>query len=98
MRYSKNTIPKERYNFERLAELRKDRGLKQSEIAILLNMSTRNYSHIETGDYDIPTEVLIKLCIFFNVSADYMLGLTDERLAYSNQNKNLKIKQVYPIR
>lgn len=97
MRYSKNTIPKERYNFERIAELRKDKGLKQAEMATILNMSQRNYSHIEVGDYDIPTEVLIKLCIFFDVSSDYLLGLTDERLPYPKQNKQLKIKQIYPI-
>jgi len=98
MRYSKSTVPKERYNFERLFELRKDKGLKQSELAKILNISTRNYSHIEVGDYDIPTEILLKLCIFFDVSSDYMLGLTDERLPYCTQNKNLMIKKLYPAR
>lgn len=58
-------------------------------------MSQRNYSHIETGDYDIPTEVLIKLCLFYQVSSDYLLGLTDERTPYK-QNMDIKIKQTYP--
>lgn len=96
MRYSKKSIQKERYNFERIAELRKDRGLKQVELAKVLNMSQRNYSHIESGDYDIPTEMLVKLCLFYEVSADYILGITDEMKPYK-QNKELKIKQVYPI-
>ncbi len=96
MRYSKKGIQKERYNFERLAELRKDRGLKQVELAKLLNMSQRNYSHIESGDYDIPTEMLVKLCLLYEVSADYILGITDEIKPYK-QNEEIKIKQVYPI-
>ena len=96
MRYNKRDSQKERYNFERLAELRKDSGLKQVELAKILNMSQRNYSHIESGDYDIPSEILIKLCLFYQVSADYILGITDERKPYK-QNSELKIKQVYPI-
>lgn len=95
MKISKNPAPRERYNFERIVELRKDHGLKQVEIAKILNMSQRNYSHIETGDYDIPTETLIKLCLFYHVSSDYLLGLTDERMPYK-QNTKIKIKQVYP--
>lgn len=95
MRYSKKTIQKTKYNFERLLDLRKDRGLKQVELAQFLNISQRNYSHIESGDYDIPSEILIKLCLFYQVSADYILGLTDTKTPYK-QNTTLKIKQVYP--
>lgn len=95
MNYTKRSAPKERYNFERIAELRKDKGLTQTQIAALLNMSQRNYSHIEIGDYDIPTEVLIKLCLLFDTSSDYLLGLTDERKPYK-QNKNIMIKRTYP--
>lgn len=97
MRYSKKDNMTQKYNFERLADLRKDRGLKQVELAKFLNISQRNYSHIESGDYDIPSEVLIKLCLFYKVSADYILGLTDTKTPYM-QNKELKIKRTYPIK
>lgn len=53
MKRSKYLGTGERYNYERIVELRKDRGLTQSSIAKMLSMSQRNYSHIETGDYDV---------------------------------------------
>lgn len=95
MRYTKKDHQKKRYNFERLVELRKDSGLKQTELAKILNMSQRNYSHIECGDYDIPSEILVKLCLFYRVSADYILGITNERKPYQ-QNSELTTKRVYP--
>ena len=36
------------------------------------------YSNYELGQRDIPTDVLIKICKFYNISADYILGLTNE--------------------
>ena len=63
---------------ERIKELREDRDITQKEIAKELNCSQQAYSNYELGQRDIPTDVLIKLCKFYNISADYILGLTDE--------------------
>lgn len=63
--------------YKRIIELRKERGLNQTQIAKELNMSQTGYSKYETGENDIPTTVLIKLSIFYNVSVDYILNLTD---------------------
>lgn len=90
MNRSKNLRLGERYNFERIAELRKDKCLKQSEIAELLNMSQRNYSHIESGEYDISGYELRVLACLFETSSDYLLGLTDERHPYK-PSKNYKV-------
>jgi transcriptional regulator with XRE-family HTH domain len=57
--------------------LREDRDLKQREMAELLSCSQRIYSNYERGDVDIPTQILIKLADFHNVSTDYILGRTD---------------------
>lgn len=69
-------------NFERIAELRKDKNLRQVDIANMLGMSQRNYSHIESGEYDFTSRQLIVLAKLFEVSVDYLIGLTDEKKAY----------------
>ncbi len=63
--------------YQRLRDLREDRDLKQREIADYLNCAQRTYSNYELGYRDIPTEVLIRLALFYNVSVDYLLGLTN---------------------
>ena len=45
-------------------------------------MSQTGYSKYETGENDIPTVVLRKLALFYNVSVDYILGETDQKERY----------------
>ncbi|MGN0522804.1 MAG: helix-turn-helix domain-containing protein [Eubacterium sp.] len=63
--------------YSRIRNLREDNDLKQRELAEILNCSQRVYSNYECGDLDIPTEILIKLSNYYNVSIDYMLNITD---------------------
>lgn len=63
--------------YQKIRDLREDHDLKQRELAEYLNCSQRVYSNYELGQRDIPTEVLIKLSAFYNVSVDYLLGLTN---------------------
>ncbi len=63
--------------YKRIAELRKERGLNQTQVAKELNMSQTGYSKYETGENDVPTAVLIKLSAFYGVSVDYILDLTE---------------------
>ena len=65
--------------YRRIRELREDRDLTQKQIAQLLGMSQTGYSKYETGENDIPTAVLIKLADFYQTSADYLLGRTDQK-------------------
>ncbi len=65
--------------YKRIYELRADNDLKQREIAEILNCSQRVYSNYERGDLDIPTEILIKLSKHYNVSVDYILGITNNK-------------------
>lgn len=62
--------------YARIRELREDKDLKQRQLAEILNCSQRIYSNYECGDVDIPTEILIKLADYYNVSTDYILGRT----------------------
>lgn len=63
--------------YQRIRDLREDRDLKQRQLADFLHCSQQVYSNYELGQRDIPTEVLIKLSAFYNVSVDYLLGLTN---------------------
>lgn len=68
--------------YNRIKDLREDRDLFQKDISNILNITQRNYSYLETGKSDIPTDVLIKLAMFYNVSVDYILGITDIQKPY----------------
>ena len=66
----------------RLRDLREDADLNQTQVANYLGMSQTGYSKYETGENDIPTQVLIKLARFYGTSVDYILGLSDIRTPY----------------
>ena len=65
--------------FRRIRDLREDRDLTQQRMGEILSCSQRVYSNYERGELDIPTEILIKLADFHNVSVDYILGRTDKK-------------------
>lgn len=71
------------YN-EIIKELREDNNLTQSELGEILNTNQRTISQYERGTRQIPIEIIIKLAKYFNVSADYILGITDSP---KSQNK-----------
>lgn len=62
---------------QRLRELRKQNGYTQNEIAELLNCTQVTYSNYETVRRCISIQSLIRLAEFYNVSTDYMLGISD---------------------
>ena len=63
--------------YPKIRDLREDNDLKQRQLAEYLNCSQRAYSNYELGQRDIPTDVLIRLANFYNVSIDYLLGQTN---------------------
>jgi len=68
--------------YSRLRDLREVADLNQTQVARHLGMSQTGYSKYETGENDIPTEVLIRLARFYGTSTDYLLGLTNNRKPY----------------
>lgn len=60
-----------------IRELREDNDLKQKDIAKLLGTTQQVYSRYENGENEIPVRHIITLCKFYNISADYILGLND---------------------
>ena len=63
---------------ERLRAVREDRDLTQAQVGKVLNKSQQGYNHIESGRAELKIDDLITLCRFYNLSADYMIGLTDK--------------------
>ena len=65
--------------YKRIRDLREDCDLTQKRMGEILSCSQRVYSNYERGELDIPTEILIKLADFHNVSVDYILNRTDKK-------------------
>ncbi len=61
----------------RIRNIREDRDFTQAEIGKILNKSQQGYNHIEAGRAELKIEDLVKLCRFYNVSANYLIGLSD---------------------
>lgn len=67
---------KEKHIYQRVRDLREDSELTQEAIAKELKLHVTQYRRWETGESEIPTHIIVKLCNYYNVSADYMLGIT----------------------
>ncbi len=63
----------------RIRDLREDRDLSQADIAKVIKTTQQQYSKIETGKADISGQKLILLSKFYNVSVDYVLGISKDK-------------------
>ena len=63
---------------ERIKALREDRDLKQTDLAEILKTNQSYYAKYENGKRPIPVDRIITLCKYYNLSADYILCLTDD--------------------
>ena len=72
--------------YQRLRNLREDSDMNQTQFAKYLGMSQTGYSKYETGENDIPTDILIKIADYYDTSVDYLLNRTDERKPYPHKN------------
>ena len=62
---------------ERLTAMREDRDINQAQIALILGCQQSAISKYERGRANYSIDDLAKLCLFYHVSADYILGLPD---------------------
>ena len=61
----------------RIKNLREDRDLTQAQVGKVLCKSQQGYNHIEAGRAELKIDDLIALCKFYNLTADYLIGLSD---------------------
>ena len=66
----------------RIRNIREDRDLTQAQLGDILNKSQQGYNHIEVGRAELKIEDLVKICKFYNLSADYIIGLTNVKKSY----------------
>ena len=71
----------------RLKDIREDLDITQKELAARLHIGQNTYSQYENGQRGLPIEVLMQLTVIFDTSADYILGLTDERRPYPRSER-----------
>lgn len=76
---------------QNIRNLREDKDLLQKDIANLLGTSQSYYAQYENGKRPLPIEHLITLCKFYKVSADYILGFTNNPTPQWNINKQINI-------
>ncbi len=63
--------------YKRIRDLREDNDKSQAEIASVLGMKQQQYARYESGSQEIPLHHFITLAKYYNVSLDYLAGLTD---------------------
>lgn len=66
----------------RIRDLREDRDLTQKQLADYLHIRQNTYSQYETGQRQLPLDILVALARYYDTSTDYLLELTDERRRY----------------
>ena len=65
------------YFYQRIKDIREDSDKSQTEIAGILNMKQQQYARYESGTQKIPLHHIIALAKYYNISLDYLTGLTD---------------------
>ena len=73
--------------YGRIRDIRNDRGLTQKQIAKILHVSQNTYSQYEIGTSRFPLDVVVKLAEFYDVSIDYLVGLTDDPAPYPRKRR-----------
>ena len=74
--------------YTRIRDIREDRDLTQKDIAKILNVAQRTYSGYENGTRNIPIQAIVKLSLYYMVSVDYLLGLTNIKEPYPKNHRN----------
>ena len=64
--------------YRRIRDMREDHDLTQRQLCALIGMSQAQYQRYESGQRDIPTELLIALADLYKTSTDFLLGRTND--------------------
>lgn len=70
----------------RIRDLREDNDLFQRNLAEYLNVTQQTYSRYETGELIPSLYVMEMLCVFYDTSVDYLMGITDVQKPYKRNN------------
>lgn len=73
-------------HYRRLRDLREDHDLTQDQLVAALNLNKTTYTNYEQGKREIPFALVIRLAQFYNVSIDYIAGLSNTPAPLSGKN------------
>ena len=73
--------------YKRIRDLREDKDLTQDELVQILGMHKTTYTNYEQGKRELPFALAIRLAEFYNVSLDYIAGLTNEPIPLDQHKK-----------
>lgn len=65
--------------YNRIKDLREEKELNQTQLGKIFNLNQKTISQYERKERQIPNELIIELAKFFNVTTDYLLGVSDKR-------------------
>ncbi len=65
--------------YQRVRDCREDKDLRQKDIAELIGDTQQHYQQYESGKVEIPLHLMIELAKFYDVSLDYLAGLTNDK-------------------
>lgn len=68
--------------YQRIRDCREDKDLRQKDVAQIIEDTQQHYQQYESGKVEIPLHVLIVLAKYYNVSLDYLAGLTNDKRKY----------------
>lgn len=83
--------------YKRIKDLRKDNDMTQKEVANALNMQVTQYRRYETGERAIPIDIAVSLAEFYEVSLDYLAGLTNINYSIDNNKMGKEEKSLVTI-
>ncbi len=73
--------------YVRIRNLREDNDLTQEQVGRAINVPQRTYAYYESGERMVPPRVLCSLAHYYDVSVDYILGLTDDKKPYPRKSE-----------
>lgn len=78
------------YYYQRLKDIREDRDQTQEEIAEVLKIKQQQYQRYETGRQELPMHHFITLALYYKISLDYIVGLTNTPRTIDGKPYNVK--------
>jgi len=84
---------------EKLKQLREEKGVSQKEVADYLGISASGYGYYEQNQREPDVEKFKKLADYFNVSIDYLMGISNEKLTiyFKNGTTSEGLNAIYEI-
>lgn len=68
--------------YQRIRDCREDKDLRQKDVAVILEDTQQHYQQYESGKVEIPLHLIIRLAKLYDVSIDYLVGLTNDKRKY----------------